>query len=394
MIVADHDDCTQLQRAHGRAGRSTVVFIIKGLGTGGAELQLIALLERLDRKRFTALLVILGSAEPELMARTRRIPGVRVIPIRESRMRRILHLRRGMRFVRNLKPRAVYGILTGGMIAARLLCLCLPRSTRLVIGVRCSNWLETGQASWLARVGFRVGALSSCRADLAIANSEAGREYFQARGYSPAAWTVIPNGVDAERFRPIAEERTRIRAFLGADDSTALVGMIARMDGVKDYETFLRSAALARHRTSNLRFICVGREDPTIGEFLRSLAQELGIAGALTWLGLRTDMPSIYNALDVCVLSSKSEGFPNVLIEAMACGVYCVASDVGDAKIILHNCGVVVPTGDPGAMADAIGDSVCWQARTEAARQLIRDSVVSRFALEKSTAAMQSALFG
>ncbi len=115
-----------------------------------------------------------------------------------------------------------------------------------------------------------------------------------------------------------------------------------------------------------------------MGRELKALAERLGIARAVIWAGARDDMPAVYSALDVATSSSYGEGFPNVIGEAMACGVPCVVPDVGDSAFFVHGTGFVVPPRDPRALADAwrrmLGLSE--EARAELgskARQRVRD---------------------
>jgi glycosyltransferase involved in cell wall biosynthesis len=124
---------------------------------------------------------------------------------------------------------------------------------------------------------------------------------------------------------------------------------------MKDHATLLKAAALVLPNREDVFLVCVGDGPPAYREKLQNQASSLGIADRTIWAGIQDDMAAAYNAFDVCCLSSAfGEGFPNALGEAMACGVPCVATDVGDAARILADCGVVVPPKDPSRMADGL----------------------------------------
>ena len=122
---------------------------------------------------------------------------------------------------------------------------------------------------------------------------------------------------------------------------------------MKDHPTFIRAAALTMQTHEAFRFVCVGDGRPDYRRELMELANQLGLADRIIWKGWQADMPSVQNALDIATLcSSNGEGFPNAVGEAMACGVPCVVTDVGDSPILVGETGVVVPLRDPQALAD------------------------------------------
>jgi glycosyltransferase involved in cell wall biosynthesis len=102
----------------------------------------------------------------------------------------------------------------------------------------------------------------------------------------------------------------------------------------------------------SVRFVCIGDGKEPYKSEIHSLSMTLGLNGSLIWAGEMEDMPSVYNAIDIVTSSSISEGFPNVIGEAMACGIPCVVTDVGDSALIVGETGIVVPPEDPLALAD------------------------------------------
>jgi glycosyltransferase involved in cell wall biosynthesis len=200
------------------------------------------------------------------------------------------------------------------------------------------------------RVALRLARF----ADLAIANSHAGHDYVVEHGFSPGKTIVIPNGIDTDRFQPDLNGRAAIRAELGIAEDEVLIGRVGRLAPQKDYPTFLRAASLIARQLPKSRFVCVGAGSDAFTAELKALAQELELGERVQWLGARDEMPAIYSALDLNVSSSVfGEGTPNAVAEAMACGVPCVVTDIGDSAITVGNLGRVVPAEDPDALAEA-----------------------------------------
>jgi len=202
-----------------------------------------------------------------------------------------------------------------------------------------------------------------------IVNSEAGRLFHESIGYRPRRWEAIPNGFDTEFFRPAPERRALWRQRLGIGDQAPLIGMVARVDPMKDHATFLAAASRIGAAHAEACFVLAGRGTET-------LAVPSGLAGRLHALGERDDIATLLPSLDLLVLSSAfGEGFSNVVGEAMACGIPCIASDVGDAASIIADCGTIVPPRDPSALADAVID---WLGRGEDFRRRAGDAARRR----------------
>ncbi len=197
-----------------------------------------------------------------------------------------------------------------------------------------------------------------------VANSEAVKAQIVAgEGLDPERVAVIGNGVDHRRFRP--GDRRAARRRLGVDDGTLLVGSVGRLSAAKGFEHLLAAIAAAPATApdgSRVELALVG--DGPRRQALEALARQLGIGDRVRFLGRREGLERIYPAFDVFVLSSLREGSPNVLYEAMACGVASVATDVGGVAEIVapkarqRNTGascLVIPPADAGAIATALG---------------------------------------
>lgn len=192
-----------------------------------------------------------------------------------------------------------------------------------------------------------------------IANSEAGKRVLLRRRFPSRKVGVIQNGINTERFRIDPAWRRERRAEFGLSDETYAIGVVGRLAPSKDHENFLRAARIVAQAMPSARFLVVGQDQDGRLAHLKALSRELGISDRIIWTGVRADVEEVMNALDLCVLSSVSgEGFPNVVAEALACGTPCVATDVGDAALIVDAPDLSVPVEAPELLADAILEQV------------------------------------
>lgn len=323
--------------------------MIRSLEQGGAERQLVTLARLLDPLQFEVTIVTFyggGALAAEL-----RDTHVRLITMeKQGRWDIWRFLLQLVQQLRALAPDALHGYLSGANLLASLLQPCLP-GTRIVWGVRASN-MDLHRYDWLSRLEFRLQCVLARAADLIIINSAAGHAYHLAHGFPGDRMVVIPNGIDTDYYRPDPPARLRLRAAWGIAEKITLIGLVGRLDPMKDHPTFLRAAALLARERPDVRFVCVGEGNESYARQLHQLADDLQISAQVIWAGGRTDMPAVYNALDLLTSSSSfGEGFSNVIGEAMACGVPCVVTAVGDSALIVGEAGIKVPPGDPAALA-------------------------------------------
>lgn len=329
----------------------TILFLCRSLERGGAERQLVVLATALARRGHTVSVTVLyggGALEAELA-----MAGVRCIHLNKRGRWDVLpflfHLGRLLRAER---PSLLLSYLSVPNILATLLKPLLP-DTRLVWGVRASkmDWTRYDKLSHLA---WWLECRLSRFADLIIANSRAGRDEAIASGFPADRIHVVVNGIDTHRFRPERAMRDQLRAEWGVLSHEILVGMAARLDPAKDHGTFLRAAAQIAQSRPDVRFVCIGDGAEPRQSDLRQLAESLGLSSRLIWAGARDDMTAVYSAMDIAASSSCSEGFSNVIAEAMACERPCVVTDVGDSAWIVGKPGQVVPASNPTALAEAL----------------------------------------
>ena len=344
-------DTSRNPRLDEAVGTPRVLFLVRSLRQGGAERQLVALAAGLHRRGWPVSVVCCyggGVFQAELEK-----AGVPLIDLhKRGRWDVAGFMWRLLRTLRGSHAEIVHGYMTLGNMLALLAPAARPR-TRVVWGVR-STIIDRTRRDWLSRLNFRMSSSAARLADRIIANSEAGAVHHASLGYPHARIEVIPNGIDTERFRFDAAARNRVRDEWNVAGNCTLVGLVGRIDPMKDHATFLQAAALLAARGERLRFVCVGGGNSSFARGIRALATQLGLDSRLVWAGPRNDMAAVYSALDIAVSSSCGEGFSNVIAEAMACGRPCVVTDVGDSARIVGDCGAVVETGDSPALAHAI----------------------------------------
>jgi glycosyltransferase involved in cell wall biosynthesis len=362
-----------------------VVLLTRDLKYGGAQRQLAVLAKGLHARGHRVVVAQFysgGSLEQELLE-----VGVRIRSLQKrGRWDLLPFLFRLARVVQEERPEILYSYLVD--LVTLVLKPCFP-STKIVWGIRCST-MDLSRYDWLMRISHKLTFRLSRFADIVIANSRAGRGYYVAHGYSREKIVVIPNGIDTQRFRPDPEARRHVRSEWGIQDYEQVIGLVGRLDPMKDHPTFLQAASMLAQERNHLRFVCVGEGPAGYRDSLLQLTRSLKLTEHVIWSDGRSDMPAVFNALDLLVSSSAfGEGFGNVIAEAMACGVPCVATNVGDSAWLMGNLGEVVPPHNPAVLADAMGTLL--ERRLQNPAQ-IRRHIVEEFSVEKLVADTEAVL--
>jgi glycosyltransferase involved in cell wall biosynthesis len=360
-----------------------ILFLIRSMHVGGTERQLVALAKGLDKTKFEVHVALLYG-EGALLGELEDVPNVKVFDLlKKGRWDLVEFSSRLIRFIRQNSFDIVYSFLPDVNLIASFAVFFGCHRQRLIWGIRASNldWHRHGR---LPRISCRLQKLLAGIPDVIISNSETGlRPIVQ---FNPLVRkpVVIPNGIDTQRFRPNAEARIEYRNRLNVAIHEHLIGMVARIDPMKDYETFIQAIGIIAREGKNLRFICIGSGPADYRAKLARIAIEKKIDKKIIWYGACLEMPSMYNALDiVCSASSHGEGFSNAVGEAMACGIPCVVTDVGDSKYIVGDTGVVVSPGDPEALAAGILELLRRKAENPGAPgEQVRQRIVDHFSVD------------
>lgn len=270
----------------------------------------------------------------------------------------------------------LYTANTWGRIAARL------AGVPVVIGsLRVTS-------DWQSRTRTTISQILVPLADVMIANAQAVRDSDMAKLLVHPAYEVIYNGVDTKRFLPIDPHQVRqARRSLGLPENSPVIGTVGRFDPQKDYKTWLRMAYQVRSSIPNAHFVIVG--DGELRPAINAWIVELGLENNVMLLDSRSDIERIMPLFDVFVLSSTYEGLPNVVLEAMACGLPVVATAVdGTVELVHHHVtGILVAPGDAGGLTEAVLDILANPEQARAMGQAGRSHAKSEFSLERMVAA-------
>jgi glycosyltransferase involved in cell wall biosynthesis len=353
-----------------------LLFISTGLGVGGAEISLLNILQHLDRNRFEPHVISL-TGPGEVGTRIRAI-GVPTIELNFGR-RPLTSFLSLVRAIRRLRPDVVqtwmyHADLLGGL-AARLAGVY-----RVSWGIRNSD-LDPGVGGNSTITVRRICALLSRWLPRTIVScSRVAADIHRNLGYRADRMVVIGNGFDLSQFRPDPAQRLAVRTELGLPGHAPLVIHVGRYHPHKNHQGLVRAAALVHRKHPDAHFVLVGPEVTEQNPTLSADVAAAGLTCVVHCLGLRGDIARLMAASDLLVLSSSSEAFPRVLGEAMACGVPCVSTDVGDSRVIVGDCGRVVSPHDDEALAAAVDELLSLPAsQREALGRQARERVLEHF---------------
>ncbi len=337
-------------RATTAVERATVLLLIDDLCPGGAERQLVELARGLDKKRFRALVVTLYPGQPlerELVGQD----GVRLLTLDRRGKLDFTILLPLLRLLRRKDVHVVQPFLSPATFFG-LAAALLARTPVKVVTERCGIRLDTGPGENIYR--FVEDRLTRF-ADVAVANSEAGRDFLVSRGIPAQKTRVIYNGLSSDRVTTNEGEISAAKTDLGIPTTAPVIGMVASLTPAKDYATFLKSAAIIRESSPAARFLVVG-DGPLRGELLE-LARQLGLGESAVFAGYQPRVAPFIGGFDVAVLSSCDyEGCSNYLLETMGLNRPVVATDIGGNRELVRDgeTGFLVRPRDPRALADAV----------------------------------------
>ncbi|MEA2326120.1 MAG: hypothetical protein QOE68_1079 [Thermoanaerobaculia bacterium] len=365
-----------------------IVHVITGLSAGGAERTMINVARGLDPGRFQSQVISLS--RDRTLAGALHSAGIPLTTLdaRPFASLGIGPLLRVWRFLRQEKPDIVQTWLPDadivGGLAARM--AGIPVIWNIRASLSDSGWKPFAASIRLRMVERVCAAMSGVipRMIISCSGVEVNRNL---RLYRQEKIRVIGNGVDVDVFKPDPAARAEVRTELGVDDETPLLGMVARFHPVKDYATFFAAARGIIETRPHVRFLLCGAGMEPANAALTRMIRSHGLERSVLRLGYRDDVARIFAALDVHLFSSRSESFSNVLLEAMAAGVPCASTDVGEARAIIGDAGRIVPPRNAGALAAAARELIDLPpAEMTALRVSARQRVAERFKVQSMVA--------
>jgi len=366
-----------------------VMHIITTLGPAGAENMLYRIVSGTDGERFQNEVVSL--TETLDLAEKMQAVGVRVrtLGMKKSTPNPMLLVRLA-KWIRESKPDLIhtwmYHANLIGALAARL-----AGNVPVVWGIHHNAFDPRIDKRRTMLVNRACAFLSNKCAARIIFCSEASLHTHKKLNYAAEKLEVIPNGFDLEQVKPDPTAHSSLREELGIPPDAIVIGIGARFHPHKDHHNFIRAAGLLHKQMPEVHFLLFGmgitRENAQLVEWIESAS----IRERCHLLGMRHDVTRLFSGVNIATTSSRSEAFPIVVGEAMACGTPCVVTDVGDSALIVENTGKVVAPEDPHALAEA------WRSLIEAGpavrRRLgiaARSRVERHFALSEIVQSYQS----
>jgi glycosyltransferase involved in cell wall biosynthesis len=359
-----------------------IAHIITSLDKHGAQMMLLKTLSAMDRSRFDSVVISLtdGGALKDRFAAigvTAHSAGMKKgVPTPGA-------IYRLARLMKQIKPDLIQGWMYHGNLAGQMASAFSTERAPVVWNIRGSSYdLKKEKAATAAIIwlGARLSGLPKAIINNSLASAI---KHEQKLGYRAGNRVIIPNGFDRNQFVPSPEARAELRNELGLPGDALLIGLIARYHPVKDHANFLQAAGLLLSARPQARFVLAGEGVDESKRELRELIAALPVAGRVHLLGERNDMNRVTAALDIATSSSSAEAFPNVIGEAMACGVPCAVTEVGDSAFLVGETGRRVPPRNAQALASAWGELIEMgeQARRELGEEA-RRRVIEQFSIE------------
>jgi glycosyltransferase involved in cell wall biosynthesis len=358
-----------------------ILYIISGLSTGGAEMALYRLLSVIERDIFEPVVISLT----DYGSLGNNIKNLN-IPVYKIEMKagfpNPFKVWRFIKLIRKINPELIQGWMYYGNLAALLAKWFLSNRVSLIWNIRHTPD-DLKKEKRLTALIIRLGAKLSRYSDCIIYNSKVSEKKHELLGYNNQNKKIIPNGFDCEQFKPLDNTNTKLRHSLGLKKDTLLIGLVARYHIMKDHVTFLHSASKLNKTYPEVHFVLVGQGVDKNNHLLIKLIEDLKITRNVHLLGERMDVDEITAGLDLaCSSSSWGESFSNAIGEAMACGVPCIVTEVGDSAWIVGETGMVVKPGDRDTFTEAMIKLIKMSSEERLALgKLARNRIIKHFSL-------------
>jgi glycosyltransferase involved in cell wall biosynthesis len=360
-----------------------VCFVISSLEYGGAERQVIEMVNTFDRTRVKPFICSLSPEVPLAASLTHKEDLVIIEKRHRFDVTTVLRL---ARLLRKRKVDVVHAFLFDAEIASRL-AAPLARVPVVVASERNTDYVRPS----LHKMALK---LTQPLFDVMVANSHAGKRFnIRTLGLPASRIHVVHNGVDVERFQPDRAAGLGFRRQFNIAPDVPVIGMVGSYKRQKGHDVFLRMAARVRESIPHAVFLIVGEplrektgNSNRYETEIRELADGLNLEGCCHFIKNQADMKAVYNACDLSVLLSRHEGTPNVVLESLACGIPVLVTDVADNAIIVQHGenGFVVAPEDSGAAAEIAAAVLLDSVRRKRMQATARALVCAEFSLQRA----------
>lgn len=368
------------------ARRGKVLHFITGIGGGGAENFLRQIIGAMRNSGWQPVVLAVKVHPHEAFAQQLRAAGCVVHDLNESALLKPRVWLAVRRIIAQERPDVVQTWMHHPDFIGSVAAL-FAGNPKVVWGIRATDVHRNPGDSDLKAKLFQIalGWSSKMLPDKIIANSTVAMEAHVAMGYPRDKMVWIPNGVDAQRFAPNAAAGLSTREALNIPAGAPVVGFVGRFHPVKDLACFFRAAKQVQTVRSDVHFVLVGGEEADLNAEAQAAFVQLPQPQKVHWMPFGPATERCYPAFDVFTLCSKSEAFPNVVLEAMACGVPCVTTQAGDCAAMLEDLGIVVPVADDRALADGWLAMLNLNPEARGALSLrSRERAVTRHSMERA----------
>jgi glycosyltransferase involved in cell wall biosynthesis len=334
-----------------------ISYSIARLNYGGAEKMLYDLIEgMLDRGHFVQLMYYIRGGELEDKFASLQIKGLDICFIERKHKLDISIIFDYAKILKSKSIDIVHGIMPPTNIYAVIAGIIANTKIKLM-GLMASDWNYKSKLGTF--IYFHLDHIIGNYFTTAyIANSESGKYFHILKGFEKKKLYVAQNGISIDNLLIDLnkQEKDTLLKKYEIGKNKRLVGMLSRIDPMKDHKSFLKAAALIKKSFINVVFMIVGGGNSKLLEELRKCTKDLDLDKDVIFVGKVDDVSIYYKVFDIYVMSSYTEGLSNTLLEAMACGKPVVSTDVGDAGKIINNGidGFIVPPKNPNELAEKI----------------------------------------
>tara|TARA_R110002051_G_scaffold265548_1_gene325416 strand:- start:5082 stop:6191 length:1110 start_codon:yes stop_codon:yes gene_type:complete len=358
--------------------KKNISHVITGLGTGGAERFLLNLLEGPYGSAFNHSVISLttmgtyGSQLRDLGIDVRAL-RIKTSPWAVAALPKL---------VRDQRPDIVQGWMYHGNLAASF---ARPHEAKLIWNVLhgLDNFSEEKRKT---RLVIQANAHFSSRPEKVLFNAEISRQQHLAAGFCEENSEVIPNGFDFEKFYLDSGLRAELRKRLCIPAETVVIGHLGRFHPVKDHGNFLQAGLAVLANEPDVHLLLAGQGVEYATKFFHEKIPKL-LRPRVHLLGDRRDVPSVLSAMDIFTQSSRAEGFPNVLGEAMSTGLACIATSVGDSAFVLDDTGLIVRPESPTSLETAMRKFLADPSMRRISGERARERIKERFPLDSTAQA-------